>query len=200
MKKILILPIGFILIHVLYIGCCKCVEGNFHRELSSTRALEYSHSGQDVKDTVKVMDTFFASIQFNYTLIAKRTVNPMAQFVNAAYATRCNCGNYTDSGYRYKIDSLVITSNNDFKGISAGQNISSFFKTGYAAYYNGSTTISYPTVPQLIDSLNANPHYDNINLFTQPGNMPAKAHRFKYIIYSNGRSYAAESGKLVLWQ
>jgi len=199
LKKILILPVGFILIHILYIGCCKCIEGNFHREISSLRALEYGHSGFSTKDTIKVIDTLFTTIQFNYNLVGKNT-NPMAQLVNSAYATRCNCENYSDSGYKYKIDSLVITSSDNFKGVTAGQDISSFFKAAQPIFITGGGTVNFITIPQLIDSMNTQKNYDNINLYASPGNMPVKIQQLKYTLYSNGKSYEASGTKVVAWQ
>jgi hypothetical protein len=199
LKKILILPLGFILIHALYIGCCKCIEGNFHREISSLRAIEYSHSGFSTKDTINVTDTLFATIQFNYNLIGKNSTNPMAQLINTAYATRCNCGNYSDSGYKYKIDSLVITSSDNFKGVPPGKDISSFFKATQSIFF-GSGSTNFITIPQLIDSMNAKKYYDNIDLFTDPGTMTIKIQHLKYMVYSNGKSYEATGTKVIAWQ
>jgi hypothetical protein len=199
LKKILILPVGFILIHVLYIGCCKCIEGNFHREISSLRAFEYTRSNLNTIDTVRVTDTLYSDININYVFIAKNIVNPISQFVNAAYATSCNCGGlYTDSGFRYKIDSLVITSNNTFKGIPAGQNISGYFTAIYTNLNNNNVT--YFPLPQFIDSLNVNKKYSQINLFANPGNLTDKIHRLKYALYTNGKNYEITSTKVVVWQ
>jgi hypothetical protein len=200
LKKILILPVGFILIHILYIGCCKCMEGNFHREASSLRVYEFSHSNLDKQDTVKVIDTLFSFLTVNYTLVAKNKANPFSQLVNAAYATTCNCSNYSDSGFKYKVDSIVINSNDIFKGIPAGQNIGSYFTAAYNNYNTVATTVSYITVPQLVDSINVNRRYDNFNLFTRPGNMTGKTHRLKYILYSNGKSYEVVGTKIIAWQ
>lgn len=199
LKKILILPVGFILMHILYIGCCKCIDGNFHREISSLRALEYSHSSFSTKDTIKVMDTLFTTVQFNYNLVGKIT-NPMAQFVNTAYAAQCNCGNYSDSGYKYKIDSLVITSSDNFKGVQAGQNISSFFYATRSLFTSGGSSVSLISIPQLIDSMNSQKYYDNMDLFTSPGNIAVKIQHIKYLLYSNGKSFNASGTKVIAWQ
>jgi len=200
LKKILILPVGFILIHVFYIGCCKCIEGNFHREMNMLRAYEFSHSNLDTKDTVKVIDTLFSYLSVNYNLVGKNEANPFSQLVNTAYATRCNCGNYSDSGFKYKVDSLVISSNAIFKGIPAGQDISSYFTAAYTRFNMANSITTYITIPQLVDSINAYRKYDYFNLFTKPGSMAVKTHRLKYILYSNGKSYEATDTKVIAWQ
>jgi hypothetical protein len=176
------------------------MEGNFHREMTMLRAYEFSHSNLDIKDTVRVVDTLFSYLTVNYNLVAKNTVNPFSQLVNAAYATTCNCSNYSDSGFKYKVDSLVISSNDIFKGIPAGQNIGNYFTAIYSNYNTAGTTVSYITMPQLVDSINAHRRYDNFNLFTRPGGMAGKVHRLRYILYSNGKSFEATGTKLIAWQ
>lgn len=202
LKKILILPVGFILIHILYIGCCKCLEGNYHREISLLRVYELSHSNLDNQDTVKVIDTLFSTLTVNYTLVAKNKANPFSQLVNAAYATKCNCGNFSDSGFKYKVDSIVISSTDVFKGIPAGQNINNYFTAGYNNYTATGTTVSYINMSQLVDSINAHRRYDNYNLFTKPGGMSGKTHRLKYVLYTNGKSFETpvQVTKVIAWQ
>ena len=198
LKKILLLPAGFLLVHILYIGCCKCVQGGpFHREITSLTGYEISHSNLNTKDTVHVVDTLFSYIGINYKHIAKNEVNPFSSFVNSAYAFNCNCDNFTDSGFKYKIDSLVITSNATFKGIPAGNDIGAYF-TG-VFYSNSSSNLSYLSIPLLVDSMNANRNYFQVNFFTTASGLIEKIHRFKYTIYSNGHSYDAVSNKVLVW-
>lgn len=200
LKKILILPVGFILVHTLYIGCCKCITGNYHREISVLRSHEYSHSNTDTRDTVKVIDTLFTSININFNLVSQKIINPFAQLVNAAYATSCNCSNYIDQGFKYKLDSLVITSNHVFKDIPAGQNISNYFKAVWITNTAVPGLLNTVTVPQLIDSMNTTRLYDNISLLTNPGTMPVKNHQLKYSLHSNGKIYDVTATKIVTWQ
>jgi hypothetical protein len=201
LKKILILPVAFILVHILYIGCCKCLQGVFHREISSLRVFELSHSNLNLMDTVHVADTLFSSIGINYNHVAKNNVNLFSPLVNSAYATRCDCEGFIDSGFKYKLDSLVIISNATFKGIPAGNNITTYF-TGVFYTYNGGSSgnISYLPVSRLIDSLNANRNYYQVNLFTTATGLAEKIHRLKYALYSNGKIYEGSSGKILVWQ
>lgn len=198
-KKIVILPLGFILVHALYIGCCKCVEGTFYRDLSSVRAVESSRSTLNTIDTVKVTDTLFCTIMLHYTSITKATPNPFAPLVNAAYATSCRC-DYIDHGYKFPLDSITISSDHAFSGMPAGQNIGGFFKAVYAstASSNPSPPVVYLTLPQLCDSLNANRVYSDIELISVPGAQPNKTHRLKYTLFSNGKKYET-TGRTILF-
>jgi hypothetical protein len=197
LKKVLILPVGFILVHILYIGCCKCIEGPFHKEITSLRVSEYGDKNFYSKDSVKVIDTLFSGIDIRYNLVAQNKINPFAGFVNAAYATNCDCGVITDLGYKYKIDSLVITSNNIFKVEAIGNNITSYFK---AINPSSNSTISYITIPQLIDSINNAKTMYGITLITDKTGITNKTHRFKYRLFSNGSVFEAIDAKLVIWQ
>lgn len=202
-KKLIILPAGFILIHIFYIGCCGCKEGTFHRDITALRGYELSHVGLNTRDTVFVADTLFADLNINYDYIVKNNANPFSSLVNKTYALSCNngCDNFIDSGFKYKFDSLTITSNNNFKGIPAGQNIASFFT---AMYYNNifasNTTIQYISIPQLIDSLNIDRRNSAISLFTNTSAPTYKNHHFKYTLFSDGKVYEANSPRIVIWQ
>jgi hypothetical protein len=197
LKKVLILPVGFILVHILYIGCCKCIEGNFYREPSSMNALHYSKLNNTSLDTVYIKDTLFTSLLVRFNYISKGKSNPFNQLVNAAYATSCNC-NTGDLGYKYNIDSLEITSNKNFNGVSAGMNIVDFFKGLYL--YTASGAPQYLPVRQMLDSLNKNRRFDNLELITSTLPGPEKNHVLKYRVYSNTKQYAATARKVAVWQ
>jgi hypothetical protein len=198
LKKILILPIGFILIHAFYIGCCKCIQGPFHKEITSLRVSEYGDKNFYSKDSVKVIDTLFSIIDIRYNLVAQNNANPFTGFVNAAYATSCNCGSYEDLGFKYKIDSLVITSNNVFKGEAIGKNIAKYFTCVYADYVNNTTTNI--TIPQLIDSININKKNYGISIFTTVAGTTNKIQRFTYKLFTSGTSFEASDTKIIIFQ
>jgi hypothetical protein len=200
LKKILILPVGFILIHVLYIGCCKCAEGVFYREISSTTASHYSTLPNTSIDTTYTNDSLTTIIQFRFNYITQIRTNFANALVNTAYATSCSCDNFTDLGYKYKMDSLVITSNNEFNGVPAGDNLAAFFKGVNKCNRSNVTSLVYVPIPQMLDSLNTCRAYDGlyINTATQPG--LNKIHKFKYSLFSNGNIYDINGRKVVKWQ
>lgn len=201
LKKIIILPVGFVLVHVLYIGCCKCIEGDFFRQLSSVRALHTSRTNSTSIDTVLVTDTLFTNFQLNYNLVTRAQPNPFNQLVSSAYATSCHCAAYGDKGYKYPIDSIVIKSDRSFNGVAPGVNLVSFFK-GMSMNCNSSTVayLPYLPVPQLLDSSAVCKRYDELILIcnTPPGT--EKVHNFKYLLYNNGKSFEATVKGTVKWQ
>lgn len=126
-------------------------------------ALHYSKLTNLSTDTVYIKDTLFTSLLVRFNYISKSKPNPFNQLVNAAYATSCNC-NTGDLGYKYNIDSIEITSNKNFNGIPSGNNIAGFFKVVYL--YSASGVPQYFPVQQLIDSLNKNRRFENLDLIT----------------------------------
>ncbi len=199
LKKILILPVGFILTHALYIGCCKCAEGVFYREISSTTASHYSPLPNTSLDTTYTSDSLTTIIQFRFNYITQIKQNIANVLVNTAYATSCSCDNFTDLGYKYNIDSLVITSNNEFNGVPTGGNLTPFFKGVNKCNRTAASGLVYVPVSQMLDSLYTCRAYDGIHINTaiQPGLV--KIHKFNYHIYSNGKKYEIAGRKVVKW-
>jgi hypothetical protein len=200
LKKILILPVGFILIHVLYIGCCKCAEGNFHREISSTRASHYSSLPNTSLDTVYINDTLTSIIQLNFNYVAKGKPNPFNALVNSAYATSCSCDNFSDSGYKYRIDSIAITSNNTFNGAAAGSNLTPFFKGILQCNTSNTVSLVYVPVNQMLDSFFRCRYYDNLQIICPIAPVANKTHTLKYSLYSNGKIFETTARRIVKWQ
>ena len=200
LKKILILPVGFILTHALYIGCCKCAEGIFYREISSTTASHYSSLPNASLDTTYTNDSLTTIIQLRFNYITKKQPSLANALVNTAYATSCSCDNFADLGYKYNIDSLVITSNNEFNGVPAGNNLTAFFKGIENCNHSSINSFVYLSVPQMLDSLNKCRAYDALYVSTviHPG--LKKIHRFNYCLYSNGKKHEITGRKVVKWQ
>jgi hypothetical protein len=202
MKKLIILPLGFVLIHVLYIGCCKCIEGDYFRELSSFRAVHYGSIPSANFDTAFVKDTLFTNFNLNYNLITNARPNPFNQLVNAAYATSCNCNPYGDKGFKYPLDSIAIKSDKIFNGAAAGTNLVSLFKghLNTECSQNSSPVFTYMPVQQLLDSMAVCKRFSALNLVCTilPG--AEKIHNFRYTIYSNGKPFEATVKGTVKWQ
>jgi hypothetical protein len=202
LKKIVILPACFILIHVLYIGCCKCVEslgGKPYRNITGVIVKENGNAGKFSRDTVYITDTLTAMFIFPFEYIANYTKNPMQQFVGTANALSCHCINIADSGYKYKIDSLKITSDNDIFGIQAGRDLSSLFKG--ALFNRGSGVVQYNlSVPQVLDSISLTKNYDQFLLLLNRGSPVIKTHKFTYTIFVNGRVFQTISQGKLYWE
>lgn len=204
LKKIFLLPALFILVHVCYLGCCKCItdlKGKPYRQITTIRVGEYANnSNRYSKDTVFIKDSLSVGINFNYEYIAHNYKNPFAALVNPSMALSCNCINVEDSGYKYKIDSIGIYSNNTFRGVTAGSNLQSFFTAAYSARSNGTYVyVTDLTIPQVLDSLAVTKKYDQFAFFTAVLNPAVKQHRFTFKFFTNGRVVEASSQKLLLW-
>ena len=202
MKKIIILPALFFLVHILYIGCCKCIEslgGKPYRNINGLIVKENGNAAKFSRDTVYITDTLIARMIFPFEYIANNIKNPMQPFVGSANALSCNCINVEDSGYKYRIDSLKITSDKDIFGIRAGQDISSLFTGIFSIRANGATQYNL-SIRQAIDSFNLTKNYDQILLMLNRPAPVIKTHRFTYKIYVNGRVFQTSSPGKLYWE
>ncbi len=128
LKKLLILPIGFLLTNFLYISCCKCVDSKapFYK-LSSVSVQPRGSAGVLVDNGIPVTaDTVFLNYYLTVNCVADARTDLSLFLVNAAYACKCNgCG---EQGLKSKLVSIEITSDNLFNGIPANSSLNSFFK------------------------------------------------------------------------
>ena len=202
-KKIFLFPLYFLLTNVLYIGCCKCMEGSFFSKVVSVRSYEYSRDTVRRIDTVKIQDTLFTNLKINAELVGAIKSNPMSGFVNSAYAFSCDCLNdITTLGYKFPIDSLTITSNQAFKGIAAGNDLSGLFKANYFGSDSNSvfSNDEYISIDRLLDSVNLNKQTINsMTLIINPTPIIEKTHRFTYKLFSNGQSFAFATTRVAIW-
>ncbi len=202
MKKIIILPALFFLVHILYIGCCKCVEslgGKPYRDIKGVIVKEYGNAGKFSRDTVYIRDTLTVGFIFPYEYIATNTKNPMLPFVGTANALSCNCINIEDSGYKYKIDSLKITSDKDIFGIQAGQDLSGLFTGVLSRRGSGVTQYNF-SIPQVLDSFNLTRNYDQLFLILDRSSPVIKTHKFTYRIFVNGSVLQTTSQGKLYWE
>jgi hypothetical protein len=200
LKKILILPVGFILTHILYIGCCKCAEGIFYREISSATASHYSTLQNTSLDTTYTNDSLTTIIQFRFNYVTQIKPSIANALVNTAYATSCSCDNFTDLGYKHNIDSLVITSNTAFNNVPAGGNLTAFFKGVNKCNRSNVSTLVYIPIPQMLDSLNTCRAYDGVYITTTTDPGINKIHKFNYSLFSNDKKIEITARKVVKWQ
>lgn len=127
LKKILILPVGFLITTFLYISCCKCLDpkGDFY-EVQSASVQPVGSGGVLVDNGNPVTaDTVFLNYPLAVNCVAKSNID-LSFLVNSAYACSCNgCGN---KGLKSKLLSIELTSDNTFNGIAANNSLNSLFK------------------------------------------------------------------------
>lgn len=127
LKKILILPVGFLLTTFLYISCCKCTDAQtpFY-EVRNANVKPLGSGGVLIDNGTPVTtDTIFLNYYLNINCIAEAKTD-FSFLVNAAYACKCpECGG---QGLKSKLLAIEITSDNVFNGIAAGSSLNSLFK------------------------------------------------------------------------
>jgi len=127
LKKILILPVGFLITTFLYISCCKCLDSKEHfYEVQNASVRPAGSGGVLVDNGIPVTaDTVFLNYYLGVKCIAEAKTD-LSFLVNSAYACSCNgCG---EKGLKSKLVSIEITSDNTFKGIAANNSLNAVFK------------------------------------------------------------------------
>jgi hypothetical protein len=197
MKKIIILPIGFILTNVLYTACCNCKPVKNHFFSVQNLTISAAGSGNKVVDNGNTvyMDSLYLETTFNVTCVAAHQ-NPFSFLVNSAYA--CSCENCGDQGLKSALTSVEITSNNTYNGIAAGNSLNQFFKT-YNKYHSSySPGLSIDSMTTLINSNKI--AITSFNLYTQtkPGNTSGHQLQVK-TSFANGSVFTTKT-KAIFWQ
>jgi len=180
LKKILILPVGFLITTFLYISCCKCLDpkGDFY-EVTRATVNSFGSGGVLVDNGIPVTaDTVFLNCYLTVNCIAKANTD-LSFLVNSAYACSCNgCG---EKGLKNKLLSIEVTSDNTFNGVTANNSLNVFFKVKND-YIN---TPDY-SIDSLVNIFNQDGLRAGFSLFTKtkPGN--TFNHKFTMnMVYAN---------------
>ena len=181
LKKILILPIGFLITTFLYISCCKCLDSKDPFYEVTRASVDPRGSGNVLVDNGNPVtaDTFFLNYYLTVNCVAKAKTNISSFLVNSAYACSCNgCG---ERGLKSKLVSIEITSDNTFNGIAANSSLNNLFKVK-----NLDKNMPDYNIDSLITIFNNNGITAGFFLFTKtkPGN--TLNHKFKInMVYAN---------------
>jgi hypothetical protein len=196
LKKILILPVGFLFTTFLYISCCKCLDSKDHFYEVTRVSVHPSGSGNVLVDngTPVTADTVFLNYYLTVNCLAGAKPGFSSFLVNGAYACKCNdCGG---EGLKSKLLSIEVTSDNTFNGIAANTSLNSFFKVK-----GDNITVPDYSIDSLIGFFNNNWGIRaGFFLFTKikPGN--TLVHKFKLnMIYANNTSVTVVTNPIV-WQ
>jgi hypothetical protein len=194
-KKLIILPLLFIISNVLYIGCCKCNKKEVYPFFDITKVfVSLKGSNNAIVDTgqITTVDSLYINNDFYRDCIAKK-INKLAFLGNEAIALSCNCGSCGGNGLKNKIDSITITSDSVYNNVVANTSLNSFFKVKQVNTYNSfdayknqiNTTIYALPVGQFVTT-------------TKPNN--TKGHVFKVAIkFADGKILTANT-KRIYWQ
>ncbi len=198
LKKILILPVSFLITNVMYVACCDCTPSNKHYYQVENLLLKPLGSNNIVVDTGSVvnMDSLYLDCLFFNNCVAQNK-NNFSFLINTASACKCN-NNCGDEGLKSKLTSVLITSNNIYNNIPANTPLNSFFKT-YDKYNTRiGANVSVDSAINLINLSKTRVSDFNLYTKTKPGNALAQKLNIK-ATFANGTTFSAET-KAIFWQ
>lgn len=194
LKKILILPVGFIITNFLYVACCKCPDATYHYyEVLNAAVKPLGSGGQIIDNGIPItVDTVY----LNYSLIPKCVAKAKTDFsflVNSAYACKCNeCGR---GGLKNKLTSIEITSDNVFNGIAANGSLKSFFMV--KDYYSN-TGYSIDSLISIFNKKDKSVYTYSLFTKTKPGN--TAGHKLKLTMSFANSTAVTVVANPIIWQ
>ncbi len=192
-KKIIILPVLFVLSTVIYIGCCPKAEVFPFYKILGIGASAYG-SGKAVIDTGAV--TMVDSIYLNYGFIrdcAKTKNNPVSFLMNQSFALKCGgniCGN---EGIKTKIQSINITSDSLYNSIAANTTLNNLFKVTLGNNF----FVSIDSLKNSVNNSNRRLDWEQFVITTKPANN--KGHVFKLNLQFFDGTILSASTKRIYW-
>ncbi len=197
LKKILILPVGFLFTNFAYIACCNCKPIKDHYFIATGFTIKPSGSQNTVVDngvTVN-MDSLYIDGDFNTNCVAA-SQNRFSFLVNTASA--CSCEGCGDEGLKYLLNSIEITSNNIFNGVPAGMPLNNYFKSYNKRYSSYEADLSIDSIKTLINK-NFN-SLGNIPLYTKTKPANNLNHQLTMTAtFANGTTFSSKT-RDINWQ
>jgi hypothetical protein len=195
LKKLLILPVGFILTNFMYIACCKCPAITSHYVELINIGVNPLGSGNAIidKGTPTTVDTIYLNYSLNTNCVVKQK-NNFSFLVNTANA--CDCISCGDKGLKNGLVSFNITSNNIYNGIPADQPLNALFSVKRNYYLNSDYSID--SLTRLIKSDNFINYNYTFFTKTKPGN--TSGHKFTLTMsFVNGSAVTSVTNPII-WQ
>ena len=194
LKKILLLPAGFLAIHLLYVSCCKCPDTNEPYIEIGRLEVSASATGNAVVDNG--VPTTVDSIRLYYTVYNKCVAyqNPFANLVSSAYA--CSCQGCGYEGVKSKIKSITVTSDSAFNGIAAGSSLNNNFK---AVNINTNNVLEYITIDSMRNYINTLSYVGNIPIVTGVKPTDFHGHKFTLTIQTEDNKTVKATTKMINW-
>jgi hypothetical protein len=151
LKKIIILPLLFIISTIVHISCCNCPDID-NRHFYTVNNVKFKFIDTFFRDINLgqpfTRDSLYFSLTYQRNCVVKNTI-PNPFLFNSAIACKClGCGY---KGLKNKLSTINITSNAAIYGTSPGNSLNSFFKFG--VYGNTGRDKYYPAI-EMVDSVN----------------------------------------------
>jgi hypothetical protein len=199
LKKILILPVGFLFTNIMYLACtichCEKITNHFYEVVNiSAKPIGSKYTPVDDGTPVTVDSIYLDYFLSNNCVVSHK--NNFSFLVNTANA--CSCESCGDQGLKSKITSIEISSDNIYNGIPANTSLNNLFKTYNKYNIYGYSTI---TIDSMITFLNLNQRWmSELNLYTitKPGNTSGHQINLK-ATFANGSTFSSKT-KAIYWQ
>jgi hypothetical protein len=199
LKKLLILPVAFILSNTMYVACniCGCEKISKHYyEVVNIMVKPIGSKNTPVDNGAPVnVDSLYLDYLM-YTNCVASHQNDFSFWVNTANA--CSCVSCGEKGLKSKITAVEITSDNAYNGIPANTPLNSYFKT-----YNKYNIYNYSSISidSMITLLNLDEReMSDLNLYTTTKPANALGHQLNLkIIFANGSTFTSTT-KAIYWQ
>jgi hypothetical protein len=196
-KKVLILPVGFILINAVYTACiCNCPEVKaLYYNVLNVAVKPVGSGGTIIDNGVPTnVDTLLLSCSFDLNCTVKHT-NNLSFLVNSAYA--CSCAGCGDKGLKNNLISFLVTSSEVYNGVAAGQPLNSIF----SVKPNYNSTSSYP-LDTLIKTIKTDRYIAfNYSLFTKTKPANNNPHKFTIALkFADSSFITSTTSNAVIWQ
>lgn len=194
-KKFIIIPLVFLLIHFLYIACiCKCpdIKEKYYK-VTGIAVRSYGNNNTVIDSGSTTTDTI--TLQYDFTrdcLVYHK--NPFAELVNQSYA--CSCEGCGDHGLKSGIKTLEITSDSVYNGIPPNNSLNSIFKIKSWNYFN---IYDNKTLDTVRTHINNGYGFDRISLFSIVKPLDAKGHRFTFKIITEDNETKTATTKQIFW-
>jgi hypothetical protein len=196
-RKLITLPLLFLLIHFLYIACiCNCPDmKEKYFKLTNISVQPYGNNNSIIDTGLAVTSTDTITLKYYFVLdcIAQHK-NPFAGFINEAVA--CSCEGCGDHGIKSKIKTIQVTSDSVYSGIPANTSLNNIFKIKNWNYFDMYSNKTLDTVKTLVN--NGYGLY-SLSLFSVTKPFDAKGHRFTLTLITEDNETKSATTKQIFW-
>ena len=194
-KKIIIIPFVFLLIHFLYIACvCNCpdIKEKYYKVTDIT-VKSFADDNVVIDSGIVTTDTITLKYDFVRDCLVYHE-NPFSAFVNTTLA--CKCGGCGGKGIKSKIKTLEITSDSVYNGIPANTSLNNIFKVKSWNYFNLYDNKTLDTVKTFINDRYG---FELLSLFSIVKPLDAKGHRFTLKLVTEDNVIKTATTKQIFW-
>ena len=197
MKKLILLPLIFVLAHVLYISCMPCdcpeIKERFF-QVDNLMVEAYGSNKTAIDPGPQVNSTDSLLLKYYPVIRCVASTNPFSSLVNAAYA--CSCAQCGTDGPKYDVRTIMVTSDSVYNGRPANSSLNDVFRV-LVRNISGPSTI---TIDSLKSTFNTGLYNGSFTLFTTEKPTDARAHRFTLVFTTQDNTTKTAATNRIHWQ